>query len=123
MATPRDFKIDLNTSELVFENGDLVMVEGADAIRQAIFIRLRFFLGEWFLDESAGCDWHGSVLGRKYNAAAVEAVVSKALLETPGVASVISIDPSFDSTTRTVSVAWSVSTDFGKIDGTTPLPV
>lgn len=117
----RDLKIDLATGELVIENGDFVLVRGPEAVRQALHIRLRFFLGEWFLDETAGVDWF-SVLGHKFNAAAVEALVRKALLETPGVAAVTRLDLDFDNATRVLSLAWSVTTAYGQLDGTTSLP-
>jgi hypothetical protein len=120
-SVPRDFKLDLRTGELVFERGDLVFVSGADAIAQSAHIRLRFLRGEWFLDETAGADWR-AVLGRKYNPDRARGIARKALLETPGVAAVTRLDLDFDPASRVLSILWSVTTDYGQLDGTTTLP-
>lgn len=115
---PRDIKINLDTGELVIENGDLAFVSGVEAVKQSLMIRLRFFLGEWFLDNTAGVDWF-SVLGKKFTPEQPRALARKALLETPGVDAVTSLDVAFDGRTRALSVRWSVSTDYGQLDGTT----
>lgn len=117
-TAPRDFKINLDTGELVIENGDLVLVSGVQAIKQSLAIRLRFFLGEWFLDNTAGVDWF-SVLGKKFSPEQPAAIARKALLETPGVAAITSLETVFDGRARSLEVQWSVTTDYGQLTGTT----
>lgn len=120
-SAPRDILIDLDTGEFVLSpTGDLQFTSGPQAIVQSITIRLRFILGEWFLDTAVGTPWL-TILGRKYNPAAAHAVVRSELLKTPGVAAVTKLALAFDKTTRTLRITWAVSTDYGPLAGTTPV--
>jgi len=44
----------LQNGDLVFEKGDLVMVEGADELRQTVYIGMQTNQGEWFLNPEVG---------------------------------------------------------------------
>ena len=51
----RDLKIENN--RLVWNNGDLQMVEGLELIKQQILVGLYTLLGEWLLDYTVGIDF------------------------------------------------------------------
>ena len=63
----RDFLQDAN-GDLAVVNGDFARSGGDSvdanqaAVKQAIAIRVKFFLAEYFLDESIGVDWLGQIL-------------------------------------------------------------
>lgn len=50
-----DLKLDIASDDIDVSTGDLVLVEGTDAIIQHLQIRLRFFLGEWFWIPVSAC--------------------------------------------------------------------
>ena len=44
-----DIKIDDQTGEILFEDGELILIEGSDVIKQSLTTRLKHFRGEYFL--------------------------------------------------------------------------
>ena len=58
----------LESHDLAFSNGDIIPCPiDADAIAQAIAIRLKTFAGEWFLDENRGLPYLTHIFGKKLN--------------------------------------------------------
>lgn len=110
-----DFKLDPLTGDLAFENGDLVLVDGTDAIIQQIRIRLNFFLGEWFLDSREGTPWY-QILGERPDLGLVYETVRQVLITTPGVESVDTLRVSMDDPVRQLNVTFTLNG--GEIDST-----
>jgi hypothetical protein len=110
-------KIDAETGDLVIEDGDFVWVSGLDAIEQDIRTALLMFQGEWFLDLTAGIPYHQSILGQKTPLPVVREIFRQQLLAIPGVLEVLTIEASFNSQTRRLTVTWKVSTDLGELTG------
>ena len=81
---PQDFLIDENNN-LVVRNGDFVIIEGADFIKQSAFIRTRIFRGEYFLDNTAGVDTRGTIHGEPVNIPQFNSQYKAVLLNTYGV--------------------------------------
>ena len=52
-----DIKIDFNNNDLEFENGDLVVVDGDECVKQQITTGLHILPLDWFLDITKGIDW------------------------------------------------------------------
>lgn len=88
-----------------------------DAIRQAVVVRLRTFRGEWFLDESTGLPYFRSILVKNPNTNLVRSLYRDALLTTPGVRSVESLELALDRGTRTLRVRFAATTDLGALTG------
>jgi hypothetical protein len=85
--------LDDTTWDLVLERGNLVISSGYDATRQACYQRLRFFAGEWWADENVGLPYWQRILGKKQpDTAAIREVFRAAILASPGIASVTSIN-------------------------------
>lgn len=104
-----------STNEVMLSNGNPVSLSGADAVAQAIRHRLHFVRGEWFLDLEEGMDLQ-RILGKHSRNVAI-AEIRRVIAETPGVAAIQSISSDYDSGTRTLRVAWTVSTDYGALTG------
>lgn len=51
----KDIKTD--GKNLIFENGDLVLVDGKERVTQQIMVGLKIFKGDWFLDYRKGIDY------------------------------------------------------------------
>ena len=91
----------LNSSgELDLATGDLVLIDGADAVAQQLKIRLRFIQGEWFLDQRVGIPYYSQIWVKNPNLPLVATIYRRAILSTPGVESVERLDYDFSASTR-----------------------
>lgn len=75
-----------------------------DAVRQAVQVELRWWLGEWFLDRSRGTPYLEKLIGKGVSRETVRAVLKAQIRKVPGVARVLSIDVAIDRTTRKCTV-------------------
>uniref|UniRef100_A0A6M3J9U3 Putative structural protein n=1 Tax=viral metagenome TaxID=1070528 RepID=A0A6M3J9U3_9ZZZZ len=122
MATARDLAL-TDTGDLDLTAGG-VLLTGKAAIRQELLIRLKTFVGEYFLDTRRGLSWlawTGSD-GRKLDAAVLRQIEALVRAEIVACAGVVRVDPSqvvatYNSSTRTVTVLVAgVTTDEGLLD-------
>jgi hypothetical protein len=95
---------DPTTNDVHFSS--LQIVKGDDAIAQKLRQRLRFWLGEWFLDTRLGIPYlksqGGIVLGVKGpNIPAIEAVFRQAILSVPQIFKIQSLALTYDAKKRT----------------------
>jgi hypothetical protein len=109
-----DIKLDVNTGDLVFENGDLVLATGADAIAQHLKIRLRMFEGEWFLDPRQGLPYFRQILQKTPDVSSIGGIFRQAILETPGVESITRLDVELNRQTRALSINFTAKVDAGE---------
>lgn len=117
---PIDWYLDPVTNDLVIGT-DLSWTYGIPAVAQGVRIALANIRGEWFVDlddgvpyfEREGVDPNLVLLGKKFAPELVRAVMRPVILKVPGVASITSLDPVFDGTTRTMTVNFVVQTVFG----------
>lgn len=110
-----NLKLDSN-HDLVFEDGQLILVTGTEAIAQDIKVRLLFFKSEWALDTRLGIPYYEEVLGQKPILGIVKNLFRKIILQTPGVETVNNLDIVFESTTRTLFISFFATTTAGEID-------
>lgn len=68
--------------------GDLLLVQGAHAVAQAIRVTLETQRGAWFLDTSLGVDWAGVVFRPGAGDAEIAAEILTAILGVVGVVGV-----------------------------------
>ena len=111
----KDIALDPTTGDLLLENFDLQLVEGRDQIAQNLAIRLRFILGEWFLDITAGVPYYDDFFIKAPNQIRIESVLKEEILDTPGIYQILSFNSSFNALRRIYSVTFSVSTIQGEI--------
>ncbi len=101
-----DLKLDPVTGDLAIEDNDLVLIDGTEAVAQDIEIRLRFFLGEWFLDQRLGVPYYEKILGQKPRLTAIAGIFRKAIMTTPGMLSITDFSLDYDGPTRALSVSF-----------------
>lgn len=94
---------------------DLSLSTGLDAIAQGIKVRLLTVRGEWRLNLDSGVPYYEDILGQRFDQTRIHAAIREAILSTPGVRDIISLESSFDGATRTLSVAWEVTSIYGTI--------
>lgn len=86
-----DFKLD-PAHDLSIENFDLVVISNVDQVIQNIDIRLKFFLGEWFLDIGKGLPYYSNVLKKDFDVGLLESSFKAQITGTPGVESLSEFD-------------------------------
>lgn len=118
-----DVTLDQNTGDLLITNGAASVVESADGIGQRIYVKLRTFRGEHFLNNRAGLPYHDRILVRGANEPDIFQIYTQGILTVPGVASVDRLDISIgDSDDRTLRVNMDVLTNEGPISLTAGVP-
>lgn len=102
--------------DLLIVDDELLLVEDDDAIVQNLTIRLRFFLGEWFLDTRIGIPYFADVFIKNPDLVLVRGLMRRTILTTPGVQSMETFTTDFDNATRKLSVSFKVrKTEDGQI--------
>ena len=110
------------TGDVALRSGraGLLLVTAGDKIVQNIKQRLKFFLGEWFLDLSKGIPYYRDFLGRRGSSTSVfKSVIRDHLAATPGVVQVLAVEAQLDRSTRKLTIAWRVQIAEPTSDGLT----
>jgi hypothetical protein len=118
---PQDLFCDPNTGDLVISGGDLGLSTGLPGVAQGCRIAVRMVRGEWFLNLDTGIPYFQrdgvtateAIMGQPFDQAKTLAPFRDALAAVNGVDSVVSVTATYDSPTRTVTVAWAVTATFG----------
>lgn len=103
----RDFALD-SDGDLGVAHGDLALVARRSAVAQGIAIRLRFFRGEYWLDEAIGVPYLEEVLIKQPNATLVRERLREAIADTPDVTQVIGTALQLGSD-RAASISYTVA--------------
>lgn len=99
-----DLDISGNTFSLTDNNSD-------EEIVQRLKQRLKFFFGEWFLDNTRGVPWFQVIFEKNAQPAIIETVLKDAIIGTPGVSFLNKFGPiDYDPKTRLAKVAFDVTT-------------
>lgn len=118
--------------DLLVENGDLVLTADAyqsppsyspNPVVQDILQRVRFFAGEWFLDNTQGLPYFQQILVKNPNQYTIDGLFLYTLMNTPGVISVNQYSISINSTTRVLSISFRCTTSTGTISYSGAVPV
>lgn len=109
-----DFALD--DLDLAIENNDLVMIDGAERVRQHVEIKLKLFAGEWFLDTEFGTPYLSDILGKQISLGASVAALKKSILEVDGVQTITRFDYTFNRAARNLDVDFDVQTPYGNLN-------
>jgi hypothetical protein len=110
-----DLRLDPSTNDLALTAGSPTLVSGAGAIAQQLRIRMKFFLGEWFLDTRLGIPYFQKILGKKRRKNLIDSIFRKAISTTPGVKTIDSFEQTFDGATRTLLLSFTVTTQADEV--------
>lgn len=115
-SDPQDVALDADGDILIDEQG-LHFVSGKDAVVQAVLIRLRMFRGEWALNQDIGVPYFEDLIGDASKVAGVEdrarAAFGAAILDVPGVETILQLDVKINRQTRGMTVTWRAKCTFG----------
>ena len=108
-----NLELDPSTGDLLVTNNALTIVDGEAAIRQQLDIRLQFFKGEWTMDLRLGLPYYEYILIKNPNLGLVRSIFRKAILDTPGIASLEEFFLDFDTTTRKLILSFTAKETAG----------
>ena len=110
-----DLKLEPATWDLDLSSNDLALTGDAsgETATQAVGVRLKLIPGEWFLDTRLGVDYFGTAFVKNQNPAAIEAMIQAAILDTPGIARIVSYAQVFDRAGRQLTVTCTLLDDQG----------
>lgn len=96
--------------DIEISNGDIVLVSGVAAIAQDCDVRLKTFLGEWFLDTRIGVPYFEKILGAKPRLVALKGIFRDAIMSTPGIESITDFLIDYSGATRQLSISFVAET-------------
>jgi hypothetical protein len=106
-----DLALDPASRDMVFVPGakgvTLLPIDGAARVAQAIGIRLRTWLGEWFLDQTHGVPYLEEVLDKGRSPEIIEAVLRAQILDVQGVQGIEAFSLEIDARNRRLQVNFS----------------
>ena len=83
--------------DMVFVNGSTPITdEFVDAVAQRVFIMLRTFESEWYLNDSTGVPYLTRILGYKIEKSTVDRILQQKILEQSGVADILEFNSTLD---------------------------
>ena len=107
-----NFKLDDN-NDIIIGRGT-VKTTGPDYVIQLVKNRLLTQLGEWALDRNIGIPWYdGGIIERNPDLDLIRGIITDAIAETPGVATVQRVDMVYNRNERNLAVFFQAKTIFG----------
>lgn len=85
-----DIKLNALTGDIAFTNGLDIVVTQEEEIQQRLLIRLRTFLGEWFINTSYGVPYFQQILGKGRKKATVDGIMQEQILADGSVTELVS---------------------------------
>lgn len=128
-----DVALDLNPlhqgnstyKDLLVVNNDLSLTSDAypagtaplatNPVLQDVLQRLRFFLGEWFLDNTQGVPYFQQILIKNPDQSKVDAIFQNIILGTPGVTQLSSYSFVVNAATRLLAISFTCVTTTGVV--------
>jgi hypothetical protein len=105
-----DLKLDGN-GDVIFSNGDTVVISEAGAnVAQRLYIMLRTFAGEWYLNIEHGIPYFQSILGQKTTKQAIDLIFQQKILAELGVQEIVEFNSNL-TTDRKYSMNFKVRVD------------
>ncbi len=103
-----DILLDSDGNLKVSESGDIYLTK---SVRQAIRIRLKWFLSEWRIGPKLGLDYWGTVLVKNPNFVKIRQMIRNEILSVDEVTAVNDVKLVLDSNSRHLSVSYEAVTD------------
>jgi hypothetical protein len=108
----RHRKLD-NNADMTFGASERnFFVDDINGVAQSVLTRLRLWVGEWFLNTSAGTPYSQAMLGTNKQDTIAPAMRER-ILGTPGVTEIVTFELLKNETTRAVTILATINTQFG----------
>jgi hypothetical protein len=99
-----DIKTDSATGDIDDSTNSLELVDGIEAIAQDLTSRLKTFRGEYFLDQNVGIPFYRDFFVKNPNLRVLNSVIRSAVLSTPGIKEIVSLEIDFNTSERRLTV-------------------
>lgn len=109
-----DFALEQITNDLIFQDFDFQLFDDTNQIMQNLAIRLRFVLGEWFLDLTQGVPYFEVFFKKAPNQIQIESILKEEIVNTRGIVELTSFESDFDARKRIYSVKFSARSISGE---------
>lgn len=109
-----DIEVDQKTNDIIFKDFDFQVIDEANEIMQNLSIRLKFFLGEWFLDIGQGLPFYQIIFSKNPNLIHIESIIKNEILTTRGIAELVSFNTVFDKLKRKLFVKFEAKSVSGE---------
>ena len=109
---------DLGTNDMLFVNGECpVKTNEGDVVAQRLFIMLRTFITEWFLNLDHGVPYY-TILGSKLPKDSIDRILQAKVLAEQGVAEIVTWTSTFNNVSRKYECRFNVRTTNGTVTQT-----
>jgi hypothetical protein len=113
----------LNFGDVVYDNTKVTVTGGSsEAVAQRLTIKLNTFLGEWFLNTTAGVPYYQQIFGKVRSKAAIDIIFRQQISSEPGVLEITDFFSDI-SAGRTYSLTFRVRTTQNQITETITINV
>jgi hypothetical protein len=103
-----------STGDLDLSTGKILLLEGAASIAQKLSCRIKFLLGEWFLDARLGIPWIQELLEKGVAESYIRSKIQRTIATCPGVTTLESLEIAIDAATREAEISFSAIADNGE---------
>ncbi len=115
-----DFALNRKDGDIVFKTNaagfmEFWFIDGRDRIAQKLKIKLKMWLGEWFLDTSRGMPYLETILVKGVRRSTIEYIIKDQILAVEGVERIETFAMNIDVIGRTLRVDFTCSTKEGLI--------
>lgn len=111
----KDLALNPVTGDFEIVGLDLYIMDGADAVRQQLYIKLNLWREEWFLDTEFGTPYLQEILGKQITLGGAVAAIKKSVLEISDIYDIQEFTYNFNRSERRLVVSFIAATQFGLI--------
>lgn len=109
-----DIAVDQKINDIIFQDFDFVLYDELNEIMQNLSIRLKFFLGEWYLDITQGLPYYQIIFSKNANLIQVESLIKNEILNTRGITEIIDFQSDYEPRGRIFSVKFTAKSISGE---------
>lgn len=106
------------TGDAMFINGpdirSMVTQKAPEVVAQRLTIRLRTFMGEWFVNTLYGVPYYERILKKQTTKTNVDNIMREQILSEPGVLEIVNFSSNLNSIAREYSCSFTVRTQEGQ---------
>lgn len=111
-----DLYLDPLTGDIAIDGLNASIVQGAERVRQNLYVKLKLFTSEWFLDTEFGTPYLDGILGKQITLNGAVAALKTSILEVSDVDSITRFEYTFNRQTRNLDVDLDCNTPFGRVN-------
>lgn len=101
--------------DLIYDNSSVTVTGNqAGGVAQKLTIKLRTFLGEWFLNTATGVPYYQQIFGKVRSKATIDSIFIEKIVEEPDVAELVEFTSEILND-RTYTISFRVRTTLGQI--------